>query len=316
MIRFKQKETSENITQEAIDHLSSEGIPFELIDQKESDQKSKVNSKSLVLTSLEKTREGRYRMSVKDKGSYSYTKKFLTDRDYCGLKFVSQDPTTRETVVETDKRGVIMDVIEILGDKYRLSVVSPKKQKNFSEYDAMRSLYVALMRNAQGDRRREPQIIETKSLIPILKGNNIVIERFVISTSFFSSDKYRMYLKIGAKAKLPDDVRLDSYSTRKTLGDVGIEFNKAGGGGGKKNKGGGGGPGVGANLSPDAQYKSMVKAPSVSISYEVRNLLGEAIKYDKKDRSLVLEFSDVNSAVRALNVLPFGIYYKTYLLDS
>ena len=81
------------------------------------------------------------------------------------------------------------------------------RQKIFSEYDAMRSLYVEIMKRLNGDRRRFP-IITMNELPAILRGNNVVIERFVISTSFFNKDKSRMYLKIGARAKLPDDVRL------------------------------------------------------------------------------------------------------------
>ena len=79
------------------------------------------------------------------------------------------------------------------------------RQKNFSEYDAMRTLYVELMKKSD---RNKFGIIDQSALIPILKGNNIVIERFVISTSLFDGDKYRMYIRIGAKAKLPDEVRL------------------------------------------------------------------------------------------------------------
>ena len=44
-------------------------------------------------------------------------------------------------------------------------------------------------------------------------------------------------------------------------------------------------------------------------------LKGETLKYDKKERSLVLEFPDIRAAVEALNILPFGINYKIYLLD-
>ena len=79
------------------------------------------------------------------------------------------------------------------------------RQKEFREYDAMRSLYVRLMERSSRDKFN---VIDTSALIPILKGNNIVVEKFVISTSMFGKDKYRMYLKIGAKAKLPDEVRL------------------------------------------------------------------------------------------------------------
>ena len=44
-------------------------------------------------------------------------------------------------------------------------------------------------------------------------------------------------------------------------------------------------------------------------------LLGEAINYDKKSRSLVLEFKTMEDAIRAINILPFGVNYKIFLLD-
>lgn len=183
------------------------------------------------------------------------------------------------------------------------------RQKEFSEYDAMRELYVELMKRS--DKNKFP-IIDTSALIPILKGNNIVIERFVISTSIFGTDKYRMYLKIGAKAKLPDEVRLSGRVYDKRLLNVRVSLK---GGYLKKQfsdkeklfgkKGGG----------PADQIQTEL-SPNLDLSIPVTKLLGEAIKYDKKSRSLVLEFSSINDAINALNILPFGLNYKIYLLDS
>ena len=175
------------------------------------------------------------------------------------------------------------------------------RQKNFSEYDAMRSLYVELMKYSD---KRMFSVIDSAQLLPILKGNNVVIERFVISTSFGHHDKYRMYIKIGAKAKLPDEVRLPSHVYDKRLINIGIKFGrkifskKPGNGDG----GGGDGLSVGANLPID-------------ISIPVKELLGEALKYDKPGRSLVLEFNTIQDAIRAINILPFGLNYKIYLLE-
>lgn len=181
------------------------------------------------------------------------------------------------------------------------------RQKEFSEYDAMRELYVELMKRS--DKNKFP-IIDTSALIPILKGNNIVIERFVISTSIFGTDKYRMYLKIGAKAKLPDEVRLSGRVYDKRLLNVQVKLK-----GGylkkqfsdKEKLFGKGGP---------ADQIQTELSPNLNLSTPVTKLLGEAIKYDKKSRSLVLEFSSINDAINALNILPFGLNYKIYLLDS
>ena len=191
------------------------------------------------------------------------------------------------------------------------------RQKTFSEYDAMRSLYVELLK--RGDKNKW-KVIDRDSLIPVLRGNNVVIERFVISTSFAHRDRYRLYLKIGAKAKLPDEVRLPERVYDKRLGNATLNFNMGLFAPGQNNNNNnqkqknmsvvfrqkefkGGPPTISASVSP-----------SINLTYEVRELLGEAVKYDKKERSLVLEFQSIEDAIRALNILPFGINYNIFLL--
>lgn len=190
------------------------------------------------------------------------------------------------------------------------------EQKQYTEYDAMRALYVELMRYSD---KNKFEVIDRSALIPVLRGNNVVIERFVISTSLFGKDKYRMYLKIGAKAKLPDEVRLAGQRVYdKNLLNFSIElkggvkpkmFGKKGGGNNNNNQNQGGGFGqISTGIKSDYQF--------FTIKQEVRELLGEALKYDKKDRSLVIEFNDIPSAIRALNILPFGLDYKIKLLND
>jgi hypothetical protein len=189
------------------------------------------------------------------------------------------------------------------------------RQKTFSEYDAMRALYVELLK--RGDKNKW-KVIDKNSLIPVLRGNNVVIERFVISTSFAHRDRYRLYLKIGAKAKLPDEVRLPERVYDKRLGNATLNFNMGLFAPGTKQgqqknmsvvfkqkefKGGGAPPTISASISPN-----------INLTYEVKELLGEAVKYDKKERSLVLEFKSIEDAIRALNILPFGINYNIFLL--
>ncbi len=195
------------------------------------------------------------------------------------------------------------------------------RQKTFSEYDAMRSLYVELMKDKFA--KQKYGVIDSSVLIPVLKGNNIVIERFVISTSFAHKDTYRMYLKIGAKAKLPDEVRLPGKTQYKPIG--GINFNLSGSTTQKqfsdesstplfrqKVFGGGGGDKKKTFPLVSGNYQG----PNVNFGVEVTKLLGEAIKYDKRERSLVLEFDSIEDAIKALNILPFGINYKIYLLNA
>ena len=176
------------------------------------------------------------------------------------------------------------------------------RQKFFSEYDAMRSLYVELMKYSD---KRKFGIIDSTQLLPILKGNNVVIERFVISTAFGHKDRYRMYLKIGAKAKLPDEVRLPGHVYDKRLFGIRVKMGrKLFSAKPNKNKGDGGGEG----LSVSSEFPFDVTVP-------VKELLGDALKYDKAGRSLVLEFNTIQDAIHAINILPFGINYKIYLLD-
>jgi len=187
------------------------------------------------------------------------------------------------------------------------------RQKSFTECEAMRSLFVELCK--RGGDRQKWKIIDKTSLLPILKGNNVVIERFVISTSLFSRDKYRMYLKIGAKAKMPDEVRLPQQVYDKSLGNVYVklstgstkfpkDFNNFDNNNGEKNK----------KNKENSEFFRASYDPRLDIKYEVSELLGDAIKYSKKERSLVLEFSSIGKAIDALNILPFGIDYNIYLL--
>ena len=200
------------------------------------------------------------------------------------------------------------------------------RQKQFTEYDAMKTLYERILRKTGGDRNRKFKITDSSGLIPILKGNNVVVEKFTISTSMFGKEKYRMYIKIGAKAKMPDEVRLPSFkeydqrlgqlSLEVGSGIFGKEFQQKNNsyyeeslecrlfGGGKK---GGGGPKP--MISPRWNY-------STYINRKLQSILGEAIEYSKTQRSLVLEFTSVDDAIEALNFLPFGLNYQIYLLDA
>lgn len=183
-------------------------------------------------------------------------------------------------------------------------------QKQYSEYDAMRALYVELMRYSD---RNKFEVISPSELIPVLKGNSVVIERFVLSHTTFGRDKYRMYLKIGAKAKMPDEVRLSgSHVYDKHLLDLSLSFK----GGAARSKLFSNNKNNKKQQDNAPTFRTELKTPYLSLSKEVTELLGEAIRYDKKDRSLVLEFKDIPNAIRALNILPFGLSYKIYLLDA
>ena len=199
------------------------------------------------------------------------------------------------------------------------------KQKYYSEYDAMKSFYEELKRYSRMNRAfPKVDIIDSSALIPVLRGNNVVIERFVISTSFGSKDKYRMYLKIGARAKMPDEVRLPSEAREKRLMNLNFKINSGLPGrrffsedgrvklfsdrnNKKKNNGGGGG---GGNM-----FSSELSL-NPELSYVEKELKGKTLSYDKRERSLVLEFDSIDAAIKSLTILPFGLNYNIYLLDA
>lgn len=174
------------------------------------------------------------------------------------------------------------------------------REKTYSEYDAMRELYNELNRYNYDDKKFE---VIGKSYLPgILRGNSVVVEKFTSVTKVFGRDRYRMYIRVGTKAKMPDEVRMPKTYYDENL--AGISLNIKSGGVSTtldrsySNKGGDGGPSL-----------------KFTIQNTVSKLLGDAIVYNKKDRLLVLELDTVRDAVAALNVLPFGLGYKIYLLD-
>jgi hypothetical protein len=67
---------------------------------------------------------------------------------------------------------------------------------------------------------------------------------------------------------------------------------------------------------PGSFAKAGIDFGKLGVYKTKENRIGEAILYDIKSRSLVLEFGSIENAVRALDILPFGINYKLYLLDS
>ena len=204
------------------------------------------------------------------------------------------------------------------------------KRKEFSEYENMRILYNEIQRNFY--LKNKIRMIDPSALPSILRGNNVVIEKFSIITSLFNKDRYVMYLKMGAKVKLPDKIRLDGDNMKENIGNMSIKFKSSipkfnngssekkfsdtyetrmfgpengGKGGGKKKKGNGGGGFINAEFTP---YENL--------SYDYTRLVGRVVKYNKIERSLVLEFDSKMDALKALDILPFGLDYNLYLLNS
>ena len=232
------------------------------------------------------------------------------------------------------------------------------REKFFAEADAMRQLWVEIQRTQRqtGGYPRIEVIRDPGQLFGILHGNNVVIERFTISRGFFGKDKYRMFLKMGSRVKLPDNVLLPSITRLNKVASVSLNYGnslypthkdfsdtlengeacqkifsnyKNGRRGGGGNNGRQGGRGQNPNNKNDQRKKKENEGGPVKMNidtkvgvephyleYESREIKGDVVKYDKKERSLVLEFTTIKDAIESLDILPFGLDYKVYLLDA
>lgn len=122
MIKFRTK--PEDLMPDAIAHLKSNKVSFNLISPDKADAVSRVNSKAMVLVSFMRNEGGYYQIQVQDKSLYRYTRKLLEDT--CRMRITNVDQATRVITAETDREGVALDIIEILGLKYNLSIVQNK----------------------------------------------------------------------------------------------------------------------------------------------------------------------------------------------
>ena len=123
MINFRQKKyIIQNLMPDAIEYLRKQGIKTNIISPEESDSVSRVNSKAMVLVSFIKNESGYYQIQVQDKELYNYTQKLI--KDLFQMRITDIDKSRRIITAETDHLGVALDIIEVLGVKYNLSVVS------------------------------------------------------------------------------------------------------------------------------------------------------------------------------------------------
>lgn len=105
----------------AMEYLEGENIPFNRIKKDDADRVSSVNSKAMVLVSFIRDEQGRYEIQVQDKKLYNYTVKLLKDIFRMDIKNI--DEKNRIITATCDYEGVILDIIDILGRKYNLSLV-------------------------------------------------------------------------------------------------------------------------------------------------------------------------------------------------
>lgn len=121
MITFRSKQLIQDLMPKALEHLSQKGIRPNIITRDQADEVSKVNSRAMVIISFIKDENGYYQIQVQDKSLYNYTQKLL--KDIFKMRITNIDRDNRIITAETDYLGVALDIIEILGIKYNLSIV-------------------------------------------------------------------------------------------------------------------------------------------------------------------------------------------------
>lgn len=121
MIEFRKKSLIQDLMSEAVEYLKKEKVRFNTITEDQADQVSRVNSKAMVLRSFIRNENGMYQISVQDKELYKYTQKLI--RDIFQMRIIDIDTKNRIITAERPEKGIVLDIIEILGVKYNLSVV-------------------------------------------------------------------------------------------------------------------------------------------------------------------------------------------------
>lgn len=122
MINFKPKhQKEEDLMPEALRYLKECGQKPVTIKVEDADKVSRVNSKAMVLREFKKNSDGNFQISVQDKELYKYTQKLVGD--IFRMRILKIDKKNRIITAETESKGIALDIIEILGLKYNLSIV-------------------------------------------------------------------------------------------------------------------------------------------------------------------------------------------------
>ena len=122
MIVFRpKKQKPVNLVQEAIDYLTKNGILFSLIKEKDSDAVSQRSAKSIVLREFIQNENGLIQIKLQDKKLYAWTEKMISD--IFKMDITDIDEANRIITAVSEHKGHVLDVIEVLGLKYNLSIV-------------------------------------------------------------------------------------------------------------------------------------------------------------------------------------------------
>ena len=122
MIKFRYKKQKPiNLVQRAIDYLETRNVPFSVIKEKDADIVSQRNSKSIVLIEFIQNEYGLFQIKIQDKKLYSWTEKMISE--IFKMEIVEINENSRTITATSEHEGHVLDVIEILGLKYSLSIV-------------------------------------------------------------------------------------------------------------------------------------------------------------------------------------------------
>ena len=122
MIKFRyKKQKPVNLVQRAIDYLETRNVPFSVIKEKDADIVSQRNSKSIVLIEFIQNEYGLFQIKIQDKKLYSWTEKMISE--IFKMEIVEINENSRTITATSEHEGHVLDVIEILGLKYNLSIV-------------------------------------------------------------------------------------------------------------------------------------------------------------------------------------------------
>lgn len=122
MITFRPKKQKPiNLVQKAIDYLTNKQVPFSIIKEKEADIVSQRSSKSIVLLEFIQNEMGLIQIKLQDKKLYSWTEKMISE--IFRMNITDIDEKSRIITATSEHEGHVLDVIEILGLKYNLSIV-------------------------------------------------------------------------------------------------------------------------------------------------------------------------------------------------
>lgn len=122
MIKFRyKKQKPVNLVQRAIDYLEIKNVPFSVIKEKDADIVSQRNSKSIVLIEFIQNEYGLFQIKIQDKKLYSWTEKMISE--IFKMEIVEINENSRTITATSEHEGHVLDVIEILGLKYSLSIV-------------------------------------------------------------------------------------------------------------------------------------------------------------------------------------------------